>query len=97
MNKKNIHVLLVVLAVLVGGIFFRQQQVHRGVVSEDYAVLDFTFDNERAVKIMVSRGGKAELTAVKNSTGWTLPDLWNTKADSEKVESFLKELATVRG
>jgi len=97
MNKKNIHILLVVFAVLVGGIFFRQQQVQRGVVTEDNVALDFSFDSERTAKIIMSRGGKAELTAVKNSKGWVLPDLWNAMADSEKVDSFLKGFAAVRG
>lgn len=97
MNKKNVHALLVIFAVLVGGIFIRQQQVHRGVVTEDYASLDFSFDRARVSKITLARAGKTEISAVKESGGWVLPDLWNAQADSKKVDDFLNGLVTVRG
>jgi len=97
MNQKNIHALLVIFAVLVGGILIRQQQVHRGLETEADSALDFSFDRVQTAKISVSRGGKAELTAAKTAAGWVLPELWNAKADSEKIETFLNSFSGVRG
>lgn len=97
MNKKSIHILLIVFAVLVAGIFFRQQQVQRGIVAEDYAALDFSFEVSQAQKIILSRGGKEELTAVRESKDWRITELWQAKADLKKIEDLLSGIAAMRG
>ncbi len=97
MTKKQIYILLAIFGILAAGIFLRSLQTPRGLVAEDTQTLDFSFDQARAAKIIISRAGKEELMALKQQGIWILPQLWNAKAAPEKIADFLGGLARARG
>lgn len=98
MNIRQIVVLAIILAVLAGGIVWKQYRKPPEFVSEEYAALDFSFDPEQAAKIELAKGeGGPAVTLVKQDGGWRVSNLLNARADKIKIEQLLKTVREAKG
>ncbi len=98
MKTKQIVILAIILAVLVGGIFWKQRQKPAEFVTEEYTALHLSFDAGKATKIEISKG-KDEKAAilVKKDGQWTIANFLNARADRQKIDGLLKAVQEAKG
>ncbi|OGX04160.1 MAG: hypothetical protein A3G87_08945 [Omnitrophica bacterium RIFCSPLOWO2_12_FULL_50_11] len=101
MKPKQLLFLSAIFALLVLAVVLRQLQRPPELTTEEYAPLDFSFDESRIGKIEIYKPKGADeetqVSLVKEETGWKISTLWNARADVDKVEQFLTQIKHAKG
>ncbi len=98
MNKKQIVILAVVLGVLILGVAVRSFIKPRELATEMYEPLDLAFDAAPAARIKIRKGAQAKpLELVRENGVWTVPAMWKSHADPEKISQFISSIQKAQG
>lgn len=98
MNRRQIVLLAVILALLAVGITLKQFRKPRGVETQETASLVLNFDPSAAAGIKIQKGQTDPvIELVKKETGWVVPSRWETRADETKIKNLLAHIGRLKG
>jgi hypothetical protein len=97
MKPKQIFILAVIFGLLMAAVLVKELQKPAELTEEEYISLDLSFDSPQVAKILIGKGQEKFVELLKSSHVWRIPELWNARADSSKVERFLQGIRDARG
>lgn len=100
MKLRQLFTLLLILAVLGAAIYLKSQQKPAELASEEYMPLDLSFDEAKVEKIKIekTKDGKTNSAEIVKKDGrWTVPAMFDARADESKIRDFLDAVKNAKG
>lgn len=99
MTNRQIGVLLVILALLLGAIALKRMRPVEELVTQDEALLKLSIDSKRVDGIAIWKGANnaSGVTLRHIDEIWQISNLWDVRANEEKVTQVLSSVRDISG
>ncbi|MFH1479144.1 MAG: DUF4340 domain-containing protein [Candidatus Omnitrophota bacterium] len=97
MKKKDIIILGVILAALLGIFFAKNIFMKPEVETAEYTALELSIDTPDITSIEIKRNDQELLKLEKKGEGWSMPSKWDMRAKASKAEEFLNSFSGLKG